>query len=73
MSRPKTKDPRRHITATISSAVVQGIENFQKDDKNLTEDKMRPTRSGIIEDSVRAHIGPWIPKEENVVHANIKP
>jgi len=66
MSRPKTKEPRRHITATISSAVVRGIENFQKDDKNLMENKMRPTRSGIIEESVRKNIGPWIPPEDPI-------
>jgi hypothetical protein len=54
---------------------MKGIENYQKDDKNLTEDNVRPTVSSIIEDSLKDRIGPWIPEDEpeKVVHAIIKP
>ena len=60
MTRPKTANPKQHITATVNPVINTAIEIYRNDEKNRTPDGDRPTRSWVIEEALHFFLEGYI-------------
>jgi hypothetical protein len=63
MTRPKTDNPKQHITATVHPKINEAIELYRNDERNRTETGDRPTRSWVIEEALHVFLEEYLPAE----------